>query len=104
MALIERAAQQTLNGIRHFAGRATIAHRSAKACVLTHSAAKTEVVSILNAAIDLQFLAFQSDIGNAVLAATIRAAGYVELQLLIELRDAFFQLFNQPAGESLGFC
>jgi hypothetical protein len=104
MALIEIAAQQTLNRIRHFVGRATITHRAAEACVLAYGAAKAEVVGILNAAINLELLAFQSDIGNAVLAATVWAACHIQFQLLIKLRNALFQLLNQPAGEGFRFC
>src|SRR5579864_4800792 len=104
MALIEIAAQQTLNGIWHFAGRAPVTHGTAKPCMLADGAPKAEVISILNAAVNFELLAFQSDIGNAMLAATVGAARYVELQLLIKFRDALFQLLNQPAGESFGFC
>src|SRR5882757_6098173 len=99
MALIEIAAQQTLNGIWYFARRATIAHRSSKAGVLTHGAAKAEVVSVLNTAGNLELLAFQTDICNAMLAATVRAARDVEFQLLIKLRNPLFQFLNQPRSE-----
>src|SRR5579871_754860 len=103
MALVKIAAQQTLNGIRYFTGRAPVTHRTAKPRVLADSTAKTEVVSILNAARNLELLAFQADICNAMLATAVRAARYVEFQLLIELRDTLFQLFNQPASEGFGF-
>src|SRR5579864_814713 len=104
MALIEIAAQQTLNGIWHFAGRAPVTHGTAKPCMLADGAPKAEVISILNAAVNFELLAFQSDIGNAMLAATVGAARYVEFQLLIKLRNALLQLLNQPAGKSFGFC
>src|SRR6476661_8734848 len=103
MALIEIAAQQTLNGIRHFTGRAPVTHRTAKPRVLADGASKTEIVSILNAAGNLELLAFQTDICNAMLATAVWAARYIEFQLLIKLRDTLFQLFNQPAGKSFGF-
>ena len=104
MSFVKIAAQQALNGVWHFTSRTTITHGTAKAGVLTHCAAKAEVISVLNAAVNFELLAFQPDIRNAMLATTVRAAGNVQFQLLIKLRNAFFQLFNQPAREGFGFC
>src|SRR5712671_735962 len=104
MALLKIAAQQALDGIGHLARRATITHGAAKARVLAHGAAETEIVGILDAATDLELFTFQTDIGNTVLAATIRTARDVEFQLLIKLRNTLLQFFHQPPGEGLGFC
>src|ERR1700760_3147919 len=49
----------------------------------------------------LDFFAFKADVGNPMLAAAIRAAGHVQLQLLIELRNPFLDLFDQPARKAL---
>src|ERR1700691_2657760 len=50
------------------------------------------------------FFAFETDVGDPVLAAAVRAAGYVEAELLVELGQAFFHLINQPPREALGLC
>src|SRR5580765_611588 len=101
-ALVEIAAQQPLDRIRNFIGWTTITHGPGKACMLADGAAQAEVIGIPGAAINFELLAFQSDVGDPVLAATVRAARDVELQLLIKLRQALFQFFHQPARESLG--
>src|ERR1051326_891267 len=87
-SLVKIATQQPLNRIRHLTRRATITHGTAKAGVFTHGAAKAEVVSVLDPAANFELLPFQSDICNAMLAATVRAAGNIELQLLVKLRNA----------------
>src|SRR5580698_5603955 len=71
--------------------------------MLAYGASQAEIISITGAAFMLDFFAFQTDVSNALLAATIRAAGYIELQVLVKFRKAFFQLFHQPARESFGF-
>src|SRR5206468_623485 len=86
------------------AGRTAITHWAAKAGVLTHCSTQAEVVSILNAAGNPELFTFQSNIRNAMLAATIRTTCHVEFQLLVKLGNALFQLFNQPAGKSFGLC
>src|SRR5581483_3685469 len=66
-------------------------------------AADAEVVSIEQAIVDLDLLAFDTDVGDPVLAATVGAPGHVKLQVLIEIRETFFQFFDQPTGEAFGF-
>ena len=50
----------------------------------------------------LDLFAFDADVGDPMLAAAVGAAGYVELELLVESRQALFQLFDKPAREALG--
>src|ERR1041385_3021 len=103
MPFFEIAAQQALDRIGHFVRGATISDGPGKAGVLAHGAPQTEIIGVLRAAISLDLLAFQPDVGDAMLAATVGAAGNVELQLLLEPGQALFQLFHQPAREGLGF-
>ena len=105
MAIFKIAAQQALDGIWHFARRATITHGTAKARVLSHGAAQTEIVSVLNSTVDLELFAFEPDIGDAVLAATVRAARDMQLQVLVKFGKALLQLFHQHAsfGGGAGF-
>src|SRR5689334_5820493 len=99
--LFQIAGQQALNGVRHFTGRAAISNWPAKARTLAHGPAQAEIIGVLDAPVDLELLAFQADIGNAVLAATVRAAGDIELQLLVKRRQALLQLFHQPSRKGL---
>ena len=50
----------------------------------------------------LDLLAFDADVGDPVLSATVGAAGDVEAKLLVELRQALFKFVDKPAGEALG--
>src|SRR5215471_17761282 len=96
-------AQETLDGIGHIIGGTTIADRPREARMLAHRAAQAEVIGVLGPAVSLDLLAFQADIGDAMLAATVGTAGYIELQLLIKFRQALFKFLDQPARERLGF-
>ena len=70
--------------------------------MLAHGAAKAEVISVHQRAIVLYLLALQADVGDPVLPAAVGAAGHIQLELLIELRQALFQLLDQPARKALG--
>ena len=52
---------------------------------------------------DFDLLAFNADVGDPVLPATVGASGDVQLQVLIEAGQALFQFFDQPAREALRF-
>ncbi len=80
-----------------------IAYRSRNGCELPEASAHANVVGIDHFAVDPDFLSFDTDIGDPVLAATIGAAGDVEFQLLIETGDAFLEFGGQPAREAFGF-
>src|SRR5262249_24171623 len=99
---LQIAAHQALDSIGHFISRTAIADGPREAGMLAHRAAQTKVISVLCAAVSFDLLAFLPDVGDAVLPATVRTAGDVELQLLVELGQALFQLFHQPAGKGLG--
>ena len=64
--------------------------------------AKAEVVGVGELAVVLDLLAFHADVGDPVLAAAVGASGYVEAELLVELRQALLELIDEPAGEALG--
>ena len=66
-------------------------------------AAEAEVVGVDQLVAELDFFAFQADVGDPMLAAGIRAAGDMQFKLLIETRDANFEFFDQPAGETFRF-
>ena len=70
--------------------------------MLADGSAKTEVVGVGELAFVLDFFAFDADVGDPVLAAAVGAAGYVELELLVEAGEAVFELVDEPAREALG--
>src|SRR5579872_33468 len=80
-------AQQSLDGIRYLVGRATVADRPSYPLVAAHGSAQAEVIGVHHAAIGLYLLALNSNVRNPVLAAAVGAAGHVQLQWLIELRQ-----------------
>ena len=49
----------------------------------------------------LDLLAFNANISNPMLAAAIRTASNIELELLIEAGDPLFELVNDPSRETL---
>ncbi len=70
---------------------------------LADRAADAEVVRVLHATIDFDFLAFDAEVGDPMLAATVGASGDVQFQLLVESGQTFIQFANEPAREALGF-
>src|SRR5580704_19425436 len=96
-------AQQPLQSRRYFGRWYPIPDRPRHGGIFTYCSADAEVVSIHHLAFMLDLLAFQANIGDPVLAASIGAARHVQFQLLIELRDALLKLLNQPARKSLRF-
>ncbi len=77
-------------------------HRPRRCLMQAKRAADAEVIGIDHAAVDFHLLAFDADVGDPVLPATVGASGDVELQVLIEAGQAFFQFLDQPAREALG--
>ena len=88
---------------RERAAGAAIADRASDCSVLADRAAKAEVEGIRKLAVVLYFFAFDADVGDPMLAATVGATGDVELELLIEGGEALIEFVDEPAGESLGF-
>ena len=95
-------AQQALDGFGHERRGAAIADRARDGGVLADRSAEAEVVGVGQLALVLDLLAFEADVGDPVLAAAVGAAGDVELELLVELGQALFELVDEPAGEALG--
>jgi len=98
----EVAAQQALDRLGNMRGEATVADGAGDGSVLADGSAEAEVIRVGELAFVLDLLAFDSDVGDPVLAATIRASSDVEAELLIELREALFEFTDEPAGEALG--
>src|SRR5580765_7894779 len=83
-------AKQAFDGVRNFAGKATIANRTRDGREGANAAADAKVVGVHEFAMVTNFFAFDADVGDPVLSATVRAAGHVELQIVRELRQAVF--------------
>src|SRR6267378_6805087 len=103
-ALPVEFAQQPLDGVRHFGRRAPITYRPRNRRKLPHAAPNAEVIRVHHPSIDLQLLAFDADVRDPMLPATIRASSDVQLELLLEPRQALIELFRKPAREALCFC
>src|SRR6202158_235015 len=100
-ALLVEFAQQPLYGVRHFGRRATEAHRPRNRSELAHAAANAEVIRVDHPTVDLQLLAFDSNVRDPVLAAAIWASSDVQLELLLESRQSLIELFREPARKAL---
>src|ERR1700737_594415 len=103
-ALLVEFPKQPLNGIRHFRGRAAITDGPRNRRKLTHAAADAEVIRVDHATIDLQLLAFDSNVRNPMLPAAIGAASDVQLQLLLKTGQPLIELFRKPAREAFRLC
>src|SRR6266481_4107916 len=103
-ALPVEFAQQPLDGVRHFGSRAPITYRPRNRRKLPHAAPNAEVIRVHHPSIDLQLLAFDADVRDPMLPATIRASSDVQLELLLKPRQALIELFRKPAREALCFC
>src|SRR5262245_42615622 len=51
----------------------------------------------------LDLFALDADVGDPMLAAAIRAAGNVQLDLLVETGQALIELSSEPPSEAFGF-
>src|SRR3954453_11983313 len=102
LALGEVLREQALDGIRNVGCRAAISNRPRRGLIQAERATDAKIVSIDEAIADLNLLAFNTDVGDPVLTATVGATGHVQLQVLIESRQAIFELFYQPTRESFG--
>src|SRR6266478_7971229 len=103
LALLAEFAQQPFDGVRHFGRRAAKPDGPRNRRELADAAPNAEVIRVDHPAIDLQLLAFDADVRNPVLAAAIRASGDVQLEVLLETRQALIELFRKPAREALRF-
>jgi hypothetical protein len=91
------------DGIGNFIGAAPEANGTRNGSDVANTATNAEIVGVDQFAIDLDFLAFDADVGDPVLAATIGAAGDVQFELMLEIGIAIFESFSEPASEALGF-
>src|ERR1700756_476727 len=103
-AILKIAAKQPLNRCRNLSRRSAIARGSTHTRVFADGSAHGEVERVDHLALMLHLFAFEADVGDPVLAAAVRAAGYVELDLLIESGQALFHLFDQPFCEPFRFA
>ena len=95
-------AQQALDRFGDKRCGAAVSNGARDGRVLADCSAETEVVSVGQLALELDFLAFHADVGNPMLSAAIGAAGDMELELLVKLRQALFKFIDEPAREA--FC
>src|SRR5579863_311117 len=95
--------EEALDSVGNFGGGAAIADGPRDTCVVTDSTADAEVVGIDHLAIHSGFLAFEADVGGPMLAAAIGAAGDMQLQLLLIVREAIFELVGKPTSEGFRF-
>ena len=72
-------------------------------CECAERTADAEVVGVDRLAVDLELLAFDPEVGDPVLAATVGASGDVKFQVLIEAGQAVVEFFDQPARKALRF-
>ena len=102
LPLVEIAAQQPLHGLGNLSCEATIGQWTRDAGMSADSAADGEQVGIDQPAIGLDLFAFETDVRYPVLAAAVGAAGNMQPQWLIELRQPGFHLIDNPARKTLG--
>src|ERR1035437_5491603 len=95
-------AQQALDSFRYQRRGAAIAHRARNCGVHAYCSTEAEVISVGEFALVLDLLAFDANICDPMLAATVRATRYVKPKLLIKLRQPLFESVDQPARET--FC
>ena len=93
--------QQALDCVWHFRRGAAIPYRTGNRGKFAHRATDAEVIRVHHLAAHFDFLAFQADVRDPMLAAAIRASGNVQLQLLVESRNAVLEFFHQPARKAL---
>src|ERR1700745_2036880 len=99
--VLEIGALSPFDGIGHFGGKAPISNRTGNRLMEPDCAANAKVVGILHAVADPDLFAFDPDVGDPMLAATVRAPSHMQFQVLLEAGQAVFQFLDQPAGESL---
>ena len=96
-------AEKAGDGVGNFFGAAAIADGAGNGGELAYGSANAEIIGVNELAIHFDFFAFDTDVGDPVLAATIGAAGDVELDVFAEAGETDVELFGEPAGEGFGF-
>ena len=82
-SLVEIMAKQPLNGIGHLGRQAAIPNWTRNRLMETDRAADAEVISVFHAVAHFDLLAFDSDVGDPMLAAAIRASSDMQLKVLL---------------------
>src|SRR5882757_6996785 len=95
--------QEALDGVGDFGGGTAVADGTGYGGELADAAAYAEIIGVDHFAFVLDFLAFDADIGDPVLAAGVGAAGDVQLDVFLVAGETLFELLGEPAGIRLGF-
>src|SRR5208282_5695082 len=89
-ALVETL-EETLDGIGNIRGGATITDRPRDRGELADASPNAEVICVDHPAIHFDFLAFDADVGDPMLAAAVWAAGNVDSKLFLKVGEALFE-------------
>src|SRR5262249_31358567 len=103
LAFCGEGIKQTFDRVGDFRRGAPIANRPRNGSKLPQASADAEVVRIDHLSVGLYFLAFNADISDPVLAATVGAAGDVQFDLLFEAGEPLFQFAREPPRKALRF-
>ena len=103
MAMRVEMGEETRDGVGDFVGGAAVAYGAGDGGELAYAAAYAEIVGVDHFSFVLDFLAFDADVGDPVLAAGVGAAGDVELDVFLIAGETFLELFGEPAGVGFGF-
>src|SRR5262249_42126229 len=103
LSIVGELIHQALDGIGNVGGGATIANRSRDRGKFANASADAEVIGVDHLAVLLDFLAFEADVGDPVLAAAIGAASDVDAKLLLEAGNAVVEFVCEPTRETLRF-
>src|SRR5580704_540236 len=95
--------EQARDGVGDFFGGAAVANGAGDGGELAYAAAYAEIVGVDHFAFVLDFLAFDADVGDPVLATGVGAAGDVELDVFLVAGEAVFELLGEPTGVGFGF-
>src|SRR5580704_7413064 len=103
LAALVKFRQQTFDRIGNIRRRAAISDRMRDRGKLANASANAEVIRVHHAAIHLDLLAFDADVGDPMLSAAIRAAGDVDPELFLKIGQPLFEFVRQPARKTFGF-
>src|SRR5579863_1178350 len=101
LALGQIAPKQSFESFGHLGRVAAIADRARRGLMKPKSTADAKVICVHQTIVHFDFLSFDTDVGDPVLAAAIWAARYMQLQVLVESRKAFFEFLHEPARKAL---
>src|SRR5579859_1516346 len=93
LPLREELSKQSLQSIWNFRSRAAISNRTRRRLMQPKRSANAEVIGIDESVLNLDFLSFNTDVGDPMLPAAIGASRNMQLQVLIESRQPVFEFF-----------